>query len=92
MDWEKEKCHVCGGPVLAAHVCGGYIYQREDPIHVAGGCYCRECAFYMEHPSFARSEKKFCFQSPLAPRAMEPDEFCSRGKIKEEQGNADKSE
>lgn len=48
-----------------------YIIAKEstiDPVHAAGGCYCRECWYYQEWGEC----KEF-------GDIMKPDEFCSRG-------------
>lgn len=51
-----------------------------DPVHAVGGVYCRECEHYLKHPSFKNNERCFCFESPLSPKAKEPDDFCSNGR------------
>lgn len=60
-----------------------------DPIHAAGGCYCRECVHFKPHPDNKfRGDKWFiCDSCPLnteyAP-FVKPDDFCKWGKPREE--------
>lgn len=30
MDWEKDKCCVCGSSILKTHVCGGYKLKTNS--------------------------------------------------------------
>lgn len=30
MDWEKDKCYVCGSSILKTHVCGGYKLKTNS--------------------------------------------------------------
>jgi hypothetical protein len=54
-----------------------------DPVHVAGGCYCRECKYFIEAsdwpiPIGGRNTQCIKVQS-----TRKPDDFCSEGKKKE---------
>ena len=48
-----------------------------DPVHVAGGCYCRECNFW---DSDGRCEP---LKNGLIIEFTEPNDFCSYGERKE---------
>lgn len=53
-----------------------------DPIHAAGGCYCRECRYHRYDEEF---DKHYC-NEPMGnygSMAVRPDDFCSYGKTKE---------
>lgn len=56
-------------------LCDTVDFLKEQPIidgvHAAGGCYCRECWYYTEWGEC----KEF-------GDIMKPDEFCSRGVMK----------
>lgn len=47
-----------------------------DPIHAAGGCYCRECKYFVEHDNHTDT---FCKKRVVLFRIKETD-FCSYGK------------
>lgn len=50
-----------------------YIEQMPtiDPVHAAGGCYCRECLYF---------DGEYCEDgSYLFVTRTDPDDFCSRG-------------
>lgn len=50
--------------------------KTADPVHVAGGCYCRECL----RGKKASAEKIAC---PLSTVYRLPTDFCSDGKSKQ---------
>lgn len=50
-----------------------------DPVHQAGGCYCRECHFYEDGRCYNPSVS--LFGSPC----RKPDDWCSFSKLKEAQ-------
>ena len=52
------------------------ISPTIDPVHAAGGCYCKECWYYQEWGEC----KEF-------GDIMKPDEFCSRGVFKDGTAN-----
>lgn len=52
-----------------------------DPVHAAGGCYCRECR-YCGVPVF--TEGVLLCRRGNRPERKNRDDFCSRGKLKEE--------
>nr|DAW55825.1 MAG TPA: hypothetical protein [Caudoviricetes sp.] len=61
-----------------------------DPVHAAGGCYCRECQSYKKAGNYEdeKGEEKeywYCeFHSlPQNLVQMQPDDFCSYGEPKE---------
>ena len=53
-----------------------------DPVHAAGGCYCRECR-YCGVPVF--TEGVLLCRRGNRPERKNRDDFCSRGKLKEEE-------
>ena len=58
--------------------------EKIDPIHVAGGCYCKECVYYKSY-EFPESNKKIyqCYnQCASYLEERKPHDFCSRGKKK----------
>lgn len=52
------------------------LMGTEDPVHAAGGCYCRECKRF-EGDEFM----KYCGEYG---GLVKPDDFCSRGQRKED--------
>lgn len=50
-----------------------------DPVHAAGACYCRECEEYE-----TCAGETWCVMYMVR---MNPDDFCSHGKPKEETNN-----
>ena len=57
-----------------------------DPIHAAGGCYCRECVNYYEYDDWDRchQETYTAHECGIFNRDLGPDGFCSRGEPKKE--------
>lgn len=63
-----------------------------DPVHAAGGCYCRECEYY--HSKNGWCDKLSFFQTddgePCAPsescnwKMFSEDDFCSYGERRDE--------
>lgn len=55
-----------------------------DPIHVAGGCYCHECAYYYEYEEWDRNTQKSykAYECKMLKRDFGPDGFCCGGKVK----------
>lgn len=54
-----------------------------DPVHAAGGCYCRECEYRTKDTQWTRAG--FCGRRDAGPMMIaRPDDFCSRGKRREE--------
>lgn len=51
-----------------------------DPVHAAGGCYCKECIYYKsyEFPENGRIIYQ-CYNSSSYLEECKPDDFCSRG-------------
>ena len=50
-----------------------------DPVHAAGGCYCRECEYRTKDTQWTRAG--FCGRRDAGPMMIaRPDDFCSRGK------------
>ena len=52
-----------------------------DPVHAAGGCYCRECR-YCGAPAF--TDGVLLCRRGNKPERKNRDDFCSCGKLKEE--------
>ena len=59
------------------HVCDIENAPNIDPVHAAGGCYCRECNFW---DSDGRCEP---LKNGLIIEFTEPNDFCSYGERKE---------
>lgn len=55
---------------------------KIDPVHAAGACYCRECR-YCGEPVFTEGVL-LCRRGNKHERKTR-DDFCSRGKLKEEE-------
>ena len=54
-----------------------------DPVHAAGGCYCRECEYRTKDTQWTRAG--FCGRRDAGPMMIaRPDDFCNRGKRREE--------
>lgn len=77
------------GDCLVAYVAGmeGVLEAIDsapaiDPVHAAGGCYCRECR-YCGVPVF--TEGVLLCRRGNRPERKNRDDFCSRGKLKEEE-------
>ena len=52
-----------------------------DPVHAAGGCYCRECERY-DGRGLGLGEARICTRTGLV---VEPDGWCKWGKLREAQ-------
>ena len=65
-DYEKVRIDTVTGCLLT-----DFISPTIDPVHAANACYCKECWYYTEWGEC----KEF-------GDIMKPDEFCSRGVIK----------
>lgn len=54
-----------------------------DPVHAAGGCYCRECIYYKpyEFPESGRIIYQCYNSSSSYLEECKPDEFCSKGVV-----------
>ena len=62
---------------LVMALCNSYLSNTIDPVHAAGGCYCRECNF---RDSDGRCEP---LKNGLIIEFTEPNDFCSYGERKE---------
>ena len=49
-----------------------------DPVHAAGGCYCRECELRKDN-----IYGSYCGRYTQEARSVEPDGFCSYGRRRE---------
>lgn len=65
-DYEKVRIDTVTGCLLT-----DFVSPTIDPIHAANACYCKECWYYTEWGEC----KEF-------GDIMKPDEFCSRGVVK----------
>lgn len=60
-----------------------------DPIHVAGGCYCKECQYYEPLRDYPDCSKKltygYCYcwdyEQGESPNEVDENDFCSKGVI-----------
>ena len=54
-----------------------------DPVHAAGGCYCKECIYYKpyEFPESGRIIYQCYNSSASYLEESKPDDFCSKGVI-----------
>lgn len=62
-------------------LCEIYKQPTIDPVHAAGGCYCRECSHYKPY-EFPESGHIIyqCYNSFASYlEECKPDDFCSRG-------------
>lgn len=66
---------------LVMALCNSYLSNTIDPVHAAGGCYCRECR-YCGVPVF--TEGVLLCRRGNRPERKNRDDFCSCGKLKEE--------
>ena len=57
------------------------LMPTEDPVHAAGGCYCREC-MYAEHLLNGAGKRYELCKYEDEDSIRLPDDFCSRGKRK----------
>lgn len=84
-------CKHCKNPVyynsyFKAYYCyfcgefGTEMDKDEDPIHIAGGCYCKECQF--AKPSL--HEGYLLCTGYVNPNHVKSNGFCSEGERKEE--------
>lgn len=51
-------------------------WARIDPVHAAGGCYCKDCKFYEQY------RPEVC---ELNAKTVGRDDFCSYGEEKEQE-------
>lgn len=65
-DYERVRIDTVTGCLLT-----DFVSPTIDPIHAANTCYCKECWYYTEWGEC----KEF-------GEIMKPDEFCSRGVMK----------
>ena len=60
-----------------------------DPVHAAGGCYCRECQYYeplRDYPDCSKTlSYGYCYcwkyEEGESPNEVEENDFCSKGVI-----------
>ena len=57
------------------------LMPTEDPVHAAGGCYCREC-MYAEHLLNGAGKRYELCKYEDEDSIRLPDDFCSLGKRK----------
>lgn len=74
-DYERVRIDTVTGCLLT-----DFISPTIDPVHAAGGCYCRECIYYKsyEFPESGRIIYQ-CYNSSSYLEECKPDDFCSRG-------------
>lgn len=61
-----------------------------DPIHAAGGCYCKECQYYEPFRDYTDCSKTlpygYCYyweyEEGESPNEVDENDFCSKGIIK----------
>ena len=53
---------------------------KVDPVHAAGGCYCRECQFWQEAESALVGKVMCCTGQGEIRIQKQPGDFCSSGK------------
>lgn len=58
-------------------------FPTIDPVHAAGGCYCRECKHLLR--DLSSREYNMCMRLRL-PQKVDLDDFCSHGQRREENG------
>ena len=82
VDAEQLFCCDCEYKERCKNVtCDVKTMPTIDPVHAAGGCYCRECEHWTGIALGMRC-KLYSFP-PNAFILSQPDSFCSRGKRKE---------
>lgn len=57
--------------------------QSVDPVHAAGGCYCRECVYYIK----TIDGLSYCTNYDEGLVLMNDNNFCGCGKLKEANQN-----
>lgn len=64
-------------------LCDTYYFLKElptiDPVHFAGGCYCKECQFQTNN----NISLEKIFWCELNANTMPLNGFCSEGKVRE---------
>lgn len=52
-----------------------------DPVHIAGGCYCRECKYYKQYefPESGNVVNQCSHEDAFYLKECKPTDFCSRG-------------
>lgn len=67
-----------------------FLYAKEkDPIHMANGCYCKECQYYEPLRDYPDCSKKlpygYCYywkyEEGESPNEVDENDFCSKGVI-----------
>ena len=59
-----------------------------DPVHAAGGCYCRECKHWMEVDTIYDKDM-VCINQGYMRVAKLPGDFCSKGERNDNEKKAD---
>lgn len=70
-----------------------YMLRKEkqiDPVHAAGGCYCKECQYYeplRDYPDYSKTLKYgYCYywkyEEGEPPNEVDENNFCSKGALK----------
>ena len=62
-----------------------------DPVHAAGGCYCKECQYYEPFRDYSDCSKTlpygYCYywkyEEGESPNEVDENDFCSKGIIKD---------
>ena len=55
-----------------------------DPVHAAGGCYCRECEYYTDSP-MGRKACRVYYNGRVELIPKTDNDFCSRGIVRVEE-------
>lgn len=74
-------------------LCDTYYFLKElptiNPVHFAGGCYCKECRYYeplRDYPDCSKTlPYGYCYywkyEEGESPNEVEGNDFCSKGVI-----------
>ena len=65
-----------------------FVSPTIDPIHVAGGCYCKECQYYEPFRDYPDCSNKlpygYCYywkyEEGESPNDVDENDFCSKGR------------
>lgn len=88
--WDDEQQNLHPDADLFVHYLITTIKDRPtiDPVHAAGGCYCRECRNFGEDKEYGKSWCKRPFGC-YGCLPVNHDAFCSYGEKKEKENGQD---
>lgn len=97
MDYLDSCCHYSDSPDYDIGYSNGINVAWDrllkepgiDPVHHAGGCYCKECKYYESFRNYPDCSKTlpygYCYywdyEVGESPNSVDEDDFCSKGVI-----------